>query len=218
METPKMIPLDEADIASLRNFATVHLGLEVAAGTNGPQLRGKILKADPNVTDIPAFIPEGAGVPRAAPPAKPVVAGAVRPAITANGEPVDMEPDASPAGWASGVGDPMHHSHDPKITISIARTDDKRRTKDVTVQVNGVTFQIMREKEVPVPYRVYLALKDAMEDAAVDGDEINPVTLEPIKVWAKVPSYPFSVIEKPPQAEIDAWMERTARDFQNVPA
>lgn len=216
MSTPQMVTLDEADIASLRQYATVNLGLEVAPGTNGPQLRGKISKVDPNVTEIPVYVPEGPGVPRAAPPAKSALAGAVRPAVTANGADIS-EPVAS-GGWASGVSDPMHHSHDPRIVINIPRTDDKRRTRDVTVQVNGVTFQIQREKDVAVPYRVYLALKDALEKAAVDGEEINRVTLEPIKVWSDVPSYPFSVVEAPPKEEVEAWKERTSREFQNVPA
>lgn len=215
-DTLELVALDEADIASLRQFASVTLGLEVRPGTNGPQLRGLIQKADPTISQVPVYVPEGPGVPRGAAPAKPSVSGAVRPAITANGQPVEAEPAST--GWASSVADPMHHSHDPRVLISISRTDDKRRTKDVTVQVNGVTFIIQREQEVPVPYRVYLALRDALENAAVDGDEVNPVTGDPIKVWAKVPSYPFSVIEKPPQAEVDAWLERTSRNFQNVPA
>lgn len=214
--TPQMVALDEADIASLRQFASVTMGLEVKPGMNGNQLRGLIQKADASVTDVPVYVPEGPGVPRGAAPAKPTVAGAIRPAITANGEPVKAAPAST--GWASGVADPMHHSHDPRVVINISRTDDKRRTKDVTVQVNGVTFQIQREKDVAVPYRVFLALRDALEKAAVDGDEFNPVTGDPIKVWANVPSYPFSVVEKPPQAEVDAWLERTSREFQNVPA
>jgi len=215
-DTPQMVTLDEADIASLRHHATVMMGLEIKPGTNGSQIRGMIQKADASVDLIPVYVPEGPGVPRDAAPAKPIVSGAVRPGITANGEPVEAAPAST--GWASSVADPMHHSHDPRVVISISRTDDKRRTKDVTVQVNGVTFIIQREKEIAVPYRVYLALRDALENAAVDGDEFNPVTGDAIKVWAKVPSYPFSVIEKPPQAEVDAWLERTSREFQNVPA
>lgn len=212
---PQMVAIDEADIASLRNFATVHLGLEIKPGTNGAQIRGIIAKADNTVSEIPVFIPEGAGTPRQAPPTAPATTGAVRNPVTADGAPVEQERSAS---MASDIADPMHHSHDPKITINISRTDDKRRTKDVTVSVNGVAFVIHRDKDVRVPYRVYLALKDAMEDAAVDGDEINPVTGDPIKVWTKVPSYPFSVIEWPDKSEIEAWKERTSRTFQNAPA
>lgn len=211
--TPEMVALNEADIASLRHHATVMMGLDIKPGTNGSQIRSAIKKADAGIEQIPVYVPEGPGVPRSAPPAGSAIAGAIRTAVaTANGEPLVQSQVASTSA------DPMHHCHDPRITIRVFKTDDRRRTKDVTVQVNGVTFRMQREVDVEVPYRVYLALKDALEDAAVDGDEVNPVTGDPIKVWVKVPSYPHQVVKFPNPDEVAAWEERTSRTFQNVPA
>jgi hypothetical protein len=216
-DTPEMVALDEADIASLRHHATVMMGLEIKSGTNGSQIRSAIKKADAGIEQIPVYVPEGPGVPRSAPPAGSAIAGAIRTAVatavaTADGQPVVQ------SHVASTNADPMHHCHDPRITIRVFKTDDRRRTKDVTVQVNGVTFRMQREVDVEVPYRVYLALKDALEDAAVDGDEVNPVTGDPIKVWVMVPSYPHQVVKVPSPDEVEAWTERTSRSFQNVPA
>lgn len=205
-QTPDMVTLDEADIHSLRDFAERILGLEVKPAFNCNALRSRILKAKADVTEVPVFVPQGPGKPR----------GETQPAM-ANNEPVAME--QAKVTDPALVQDPMHHRHDPRVTINISRTDDKRRSKEVSVMVNGVTFQIQRAQNVAVPYRVYEALQSAVEDAWVDGDEINPATGEPFKVKTQVPSYPFMVVGPLPSAEeVQAWRDLTAGKFQKAAA
>lgn len=217
MSTPQMVPLDEADIASLRQFATVNLGLEIKPGTNGPSLRAKIQQADVSVSEIPMFVPEGAGTPRSAPPTTSARDGAVKQKVqveaTANGQPLPTAEHVE-----AHAHDPLHHSHDPRVRIKIFKSDDRRRSKVVNVSVNGVLFRMQRDQEIDVPYRVYEALEEAKEKAAVDGDDINPMTGEPIKVWADVQSYPFTVVRPASDEAVAEWRAMTAKGFQQTAA
>ena len=212
MSTPvQMVTLEEADLPSLRQHAGVTMGLETTPSMNGNALRSRIQKADASITEIPMFVPTGPGPARSGGvPGKPTkVAEDEAPPVTANG--------ISLANY-SGVSDPLHHNNDPKVTLRIFKTDDRRRSKDCDVQVNGVTFRLQRDKDVEVPYRVYEALVAAKESAAVDGDEINPVTGDPIKVWTDVPSYPFQVSDMPSKQEVQAWRDATSALFQQAAA
>lgn len=211
--TPDMVSLDEADIHSLRHHATVTMGLDCSKSMNGQGLRAKIKQADAGIENIPVFIPTGEGTPRADTAATPAASGPQQHA-TANGKPIPRS--ATPLTNLDEIDDPMHHKHDPRVGIVLFKTDDKRRSRDVQVGVNGVGFVMNREVEVFVPYRVYLALRDAVETAYVDGDDLNPVTGEPFKVATQIESYPFRVTHMPGQEEIDAWTAMTSRTFQKA--
>ena len=108
----------------------------------------------------------------------------------------------------SGVAG-QHYMYDPKAEITIAPTNDKTRSRDVQVAVNGDTFIMQRGKRVSVPYRVYLAIENAIETVARDTDEINPQSQMPVKEWVEQPSYSFTVHKLPSDEEIAAWHRRT---------
>lgn len=214
------IKIDEADAATLRHFAEVMLGLEVKTGTNATQIRAKIKQAAPDLDTVPAL-------PSAPPPvvqpgdvAQPQVIEKIvyidRPAQTAAQEQATERPAAISRPASREL---THASLDPKVKIRIDKTDDKRRAKDVTIGVNGDITQIQRGHWVEVPYRVYLALLNAVEHAAVpDPERINPVTGEPIMVWEPVQSYPFQVDNStlPTPEQIAAWDDAVGSGFKNV--
>jgi len=217
-EANKRIPIEDADLPTLKHFAELALGLEVKPGTNAHSLRGKIKTAMPDIKDVPPIpkapepvvqMPQQEPMHVQAPfvpdPAAPIVDGenpAARPAAVSR-----------PASAAL-----MHPNQDPKVTLKIHKTDDKRRSKDVTVGVNGVVWRMKRGEVINVPYRVYLALQNAKEKAAVELDEINPLTGTPKMGWEEIHSYPFEVHKMPSDEEIAAWEVATGSGFAASPA
>lgn len=198
---PGRVAIDEADFPSLKHFAEVALGLEIAKGTNGPQIRAKIRTVMPTALDIPVYVE-----PVAAPAPAPVA-------------PQDLGGPVAPANRPAAVEQPpsgalIHSSKDPKVSIEIQKTSDKTRARDVTVSVNGEVFRMQRGVKVDVPYRVYLALLNAMENAAVETDQIHPQSGLPIMEWQEVYSYPFVVHALPSKEEVAAWEEATGSGFQ----
>lgn len=192
MTDTKRIPIDEAEFSDLKAFAELALGLEVKTGTNASQLRAKIMTAMPGIVDVPA----------AAAPPPPVVAEGDPPArrvITA------VEEEAMHL---------MDQANDPRVELTINKTDDKRRAKDVTMSVNGVTVRIQRGKRVSVPYRVYSVLNNAIEKQPVPTDDVNPLTGEYIMGWEDVHSYPFQIHSMPDEKDIKAWLAATSDKFQ----
>lgn len=214
-----LIKLDEADLPTLRHYAEVTLGLEVKSGTNTPTLRAKIKQAQPDCEHIPALPGAPPRVVQAGDPAPPVqivekIVYIDRPVPTAAQEAYTERPTAISRPASREL---MHASLDPKVEVMIPKTDDKRRAKDVTIGVNGDITRLQRGVWVKVPYRVYLALRDAIEHAAVpDPEKINPITGEPIMVWEEVQSYPFQVKNMPSDDEIAEWEHATGSGFKNV--
>lgn len=218
--TPARVPLEEADYATLKQFAGTMLGLEIKNGTNAAQVKAKILSVMPECKDVPAIVAPPEPIVRVVEvPAAPAAAPApVVAAIPADYVPVEGEdPTKRPAAISRPASNELiHASLDPKVKLVIAKTDDKKRAREVTICVNGDVTRIQRGHEVNVPYRVYLALLNAKEKAAVPGDDINPVTGDPIMVWEEVYSYPFSVHAMPSAEEIAAWEAATGSGFKNV--
>lgn len=204
-DTPKMIPLDEADFASLKHYAEVTLGLEVKTGTNGNQLKGKIRKANSAIEEVPVV----EAAEQAPQPGDVVHVAPVRSTTS-----TQATTTAQPAPMAHQH--PMHPNNDPKVELTIMKTADKTRAKIADVMVNGVVFRIKRGERVGVPYRVFEALENAKEMQAVDTDEINPATGEPFKEWQEVLSYPYMVHRMPSDEEVQAWRARTSDDFQKA--
>lgn len=186
------VKLQDADAKQLRQYAEL-LGLEAKSGMNKPQLIALIQRSDPSIEEIPVKSEEAAPVvdltqPSAAAPDIPPAPGPV----------VDR-------GGAPGVM--PHYSTDPKVELTIAKTSETTRSKDVTVAINGDVFRMQRGQRVAVPYRVYLALQDAKEKQAVEtGDEVNGI---PVREWQEVYSYPFQVFSMPSDEEIAEWHART---------
>ncbi|MBF5091918.1 hypothetical protein F1640_18355 [Novosphingobium sp. NBM11] len=208
---PDRVKIDDAEFETLKHFATVILGIEIKDGTNGAQIRAKIRAAMPNADTIP--LPP--------PPPEPIVppVALTNPIVQqALANPVkDENPLARPAAVSLPASAELQHaSRDPKVGIRFHKTDDKRRSRDVTIGVNGDIYRCQRGVDVKIPYRVYLAVLDAKEHIAVDSDEINPATGEPFKVWEEVYSYPFTVNSMPSDAEINDWLARTGAGFKNA--
>lgn len=212
-ETPKpdRVKIDEADFSVLKHFATVILGLEIKEGTNASQIRAKIRTAMPSTDTIPLPPPPPEPIVQPATISHPLVQAALANPVE------DENPLVRPAAVSLPAStELMHASKDPKVGLRFHKTDDKRRSRDVTIGVNGDIYRCQRGVDVKVPYRVYLAVLDAKEHVAVDSDQINPVTGEPLKVWEEVYSYPFTVNSMPSDAEIAAWHERTGSGFQKA--
>ena len=103
------------------------------------------------------------------------------------------------------------HHLDPKVLISIPATGEKGGERDVPVPVNGNTFTIRRDTPVEVPYRVYEALKNAVQTTY---EQRSSAPDRPPEIISRdSPSYPFSVLRMPPAEEIRAWRERTDSVF-----
>lgn len=192
MTTLVKVNVADATAAQLRWYANVALGLDsIKKGTSAANIIGKIHAVKPGLVEIE--IPNDVVEDVAAEPvmAKGMVLGNV---------------DASniPAGREG-----QHPKYDPKVTIQVQRTNDKRRAKRVFVTCNGYVLEIQRGVDVKIPYRHYLVLMDAKEMVSVEMDEINPVTRLPMREWVEQQSYDFSVKALPSQEEIDAWHERT---------
>lgn len=206
MTTPiNRIPIDEADLATLKHFAETLLGIEVKDGTNASQLRAKITKAAPDLKDVPPIpAPPAPVVQQAAPVAEQEAVGVV---------PARIDPKTTPAKLKI-----MHQVNDPRCEVKVNKTADKHRSKDVTLMVNGVQTRMQRGVWVDVPYRIYEALNNAVERVQVPGDEINQATGEPLYVWEEVPSYPFEVRNLPDEATLKAWHAAVDDGFQQPAA
>lgn len=189
-DKPEMIPLEDADLASLRHYATTKLGLEAKHGANANTYRAQIRTVEPDCVAVPA-------VPIEAP----------RPAATPITEAVKSA-KAPPAPYSLG-----RPENDPKVRLKINKTTEKHRSRDVTVRHNGKLWRLQRGVEVEMPYRVFLVLRDAKERAPIPTDQSNPVTGEPIMAWEEIHSYPYELISMPSEQEIAEWHEATREGF-----
>lgn len=184
------LPINEATNKQLLYYAQRIVGLEVNKGTNSANIIAKIEEAMPGTTEIDVEAESESSADHA-PPAP--LASAV------------MATDESiPEGRAGA-----HFRYDPKVIVEVSHTSDKTRAKDVQVSVNGDVIIIKRGQKVSIPYRHYLALRDAIEKVGIETDEINPVTHMPKIEFVDRPSYEFSVIAMPSEEEVAAFHERT---------
>lgn len=178
------ISIDEADNSQLFYFATNILGIDVKAGANSSTLRAKIEQAAPGTIEITA--------PAASAPTQ---AASPTPAIR------------KVSGIPDGVAG-LHYKYDPKVMVRIAKTNEATRSREVQLSVNGDVVILKRGETVPIPYRHFIALQNAIETVGQETDEINPVTNLPIVEFIEQPSYPFQVLDEPSDEEIAAWHAR----------
>lgn len=176
----KRVAIADATEQQLRDFAIQIMGISLDTKAKPAEIRSAIARVwtEPNIPVMVA--PAPAEAPKGDAPLPPInhTAKASSKAM------VDR---------TSGM--------DPKVRLVIHRQEGKGGDRDLPVSVNGATILIPRGKQVEVPYRYFLALKNAVQ-TIVEQDEI---TLEEIR--RDVPSYPFEVASggMPSQAEIDAW-------------
>lgn len=187
------VKIEEAKNADLLHYAGTVLGLDVKRGQSNTHLIGLIQSAKPGLDEIP-LPPKG--------PEPMDLDSAAAAEI-----PAPPSPELVTRGSRSGAL--QHYSKDPKVRLRVEQTTDKTRAKDVTVAPNGDVFRWQRGVDVSVPYRVYLALRDAKEMEAVETGEINPISGLPKKVWQEVQSYPFTILQMPSEEEIAAFHKAT---------
>jgi hypothetical protein len=187
------IKIEDADLKVLREHAEMQ-GLEVKPSMNRTSLIALLKRSNPDLTEIPFTAEPPAAVVNLAAPsaAAPIIPPA---------------PDVTVVSGGNSDGLMPHYSTDPKVELTVAKTTETTRSKDVTVAVNGDVFRMQRGQRISVPYRVYLAMEIAIENQAIDtGEERNGF---PVRDWQAVNSYPFTVHKMPTNEEIADFHART---------
>lgn len=104
-----------------------------------------------------------------------------------------------------GKGDPR-----AVIVIPSVETQDGAGSKDVVVGVNGRAWQLKRDHELPVPWRVVVALQNAVANLVTHRNDEGH---EGEVVERKANRAPFYFVSKPTDAEIREWDERVGAEF-----
>lgn len=182
------IPLDQASYQQLLNYAQLSLGLEVKNGTHTAKLLAAIEAAKPGITEID---------------------------LVADAAEILLQPPFVAVDTAAGsaeipVGkDGAHYRYDPKVTVNINESETAKN--DVILSVNGDSITVKRGVDVAIPYRFYLAMKQAEETIYRDTDELDRRTGLPIKEAVVRPATPFNTVGQFPSAsEIAAFHQRTS--------
>ena len=92
--------------------------------------------------------------------------------------------------------------NDPKVRIVFAMTEAAGGDRPFFTSVNNVPMLIPRGEEINLPYRYFLAVKNAV----VTTYTMDPDTYENIP--RDVPAYAFSVVSLPTQEEMRSWYEQ----------
>ena len=95
---------------------------------------------------------------------------------------------------------------EPYVKLLIAQTEEEDGKEHVFVGVNGRAIYLPRGEEISVKYRYYIALKNAQKQITDQrGEGVHTEDVKRI-----VQQYPFSVIEMPPAAVVEAWLAADA--------
>lgn len=177
MTTTKKIPINEATADQLREYCEVFLGIHVSPN---PGTKPETIKAK---------------ILQAKPDIE-FIENEVEeePAVPEGAAPQKV--DGAKRGYGPGTS-----QFDPKVKIRINQSEGPGGNRGVPVGVNGQIMILPRGEVIEVPYRYYLALDQAVQ-ATYHQD---PKTHEPIASVGH--SYPFQVIQMPPQEDIEAWHE-----------
>lgn len=174
----RQIKIEEATEAQLRTFASTILALELEGNVD---TREKLIAAITLAWNQPFItLPEEDEL------------------VLDGSQVVTPEPTAQEIGLNN-----RHYRHDPKVTLTILTTDRPGGKEPAAPSVNGSPCLVIpRGKPVTIPYRFYLALKEAHEVKFEQDEKFN---------WIETrhTNYPLTDVQLPPQAEIDAWFERT---------
>lgn len=182
------IPVHQSQYNLMMKFAKLN-GLEVKHGlTKGPELMEIFESTWPGMTEFE--LPEDGE------------AGAL-------GQPTQEPLPSYAAQRQAEVGDDMtHYSFDPKVVVNIPSDAENGGAHPVPVCVNGDHILIMRNTDVPIPYRFYEALRIAVEtnyrqEAPESGGK-------PVTISERRHAFRFSTLEMPPRDEIEAYRKRNA--------
>lgn len=177
--------IDEATTEELRVYGTQFLGIPLEDNLSDAEVLAKVKTANDGATIwiMPAPEIDQTGAP---PP------------------PVDV--GQSTGGLMGGLG-----RADPKVrlTLHAEERDGVITSRHKEVGVNGIVWLLKRGESLEVPYRVYLALNDAVRDG-ITHDSEGEVHHQ------MVHNTPFNVEHLPSKEEIADYHSRT--DDQFVPA
>lgn len=184
------VALDEATPEQRNAYARNFLQLDVSDADGDEAVRAKITTAQPGVTQI--FINE---------PDSPEEIAAQET------ETVELRAEEAKGRQAGGLG-----KGDPRAIIFIPpiETEDDSGGRDVPVGVNGRGWLLKRGYDLNVPWRVVIALQNAKADIVRHRSDEGH---EGEVVVTKANRFNFNFVEKPSQAEINAWLERTGAEF-----
>lgn len=185
------IPITEATPEQLSEFARTFLNLDLNGRESPEQILVKIQSAQPGSNLI--FVNE---VDTEADLAAQEIEGE---------QPLRDEEAKGKQAGTLGRGDPK-----AVIFIPIVETEDNSGARDVVVGVNGRAWQLKRGVDLPVPWRVVVALENA---SATIIRHRNDEGHEGEVAMHDARRFNFNFIERPSQGEIDAWLERTGAEF-----
>lgn len=98
--------------------------------------------------------------------------------------------------YLAGVPTAQSGANDPKVTLTLTKTDDLERPCDVSV--NGRRMIIPRGEPVVIPYRYFRAIQDAIRTVFDDDGNGGQKPRD-------VPAHPYAVNAMPSQREIAEW-------------
>jgi hypothetical protein len=166
------VKIEEATQEQLYEYATATLQLEIETAAPAEQILQKIQMVKP---DLKLLTLSGE-----APVQNTTATAPVR---------VTHVPGAS----VLPKDNPAHFSNDPLVHLTITPTNDRMRSREVSVIVGPNQWWLMRGEPLAVPYRCYLALQQAVEYEMVPTGEFDPLTQMPIAEYQKQQPYPFTV-------------------------
>jgi hypothetical protein len=185
------LPLAEATPAQVRAYATDFLQLDIEHGSSDAAVEAAVMTAQGwagDGTEMIFVMEAAAAAPSQAGDPPPFVPGATAPR------------PAAPVGAMAGS---LGHD-DPQVTIKI--NNDAGRgsigARDVPVGVNGRVWQLKRMVPVKIPYRVFLALQDAIEDEVTHDPSNNE------ELHTDVQRVTYQSISMPSADEIAEWHAR----------
>ena len=180
------IHINDATVAQLRTFAEEVLGLDVRAQDTRKSLQAKIgvvhvgdeIELPDHTTATFEAVPTDAGT------APEQMRAATAKSVSAK----------------SGRGDPL-------VRLVVHENESEEGKRPVFVAVNGTGMLIPRGREVEIPYRYYLVLRDTI----VSSFRQDMESAEKEMRESRQPVYPFNVTRLPSQEEVDAWKRATGK-------
>lgn len=184
MSEKQTLKLEDASRDQLLYFANTVKGLNVDKRTSG----ANIITAIKKVHKLPTI--EVPAPTAAAPESPPEVAGHE---VLAK----------SPPGKKSG---PIE---EPMVIIMIPETQDPGGNRGITVIVNNKAIFLPRAKQIPVKYRYFENLKNAVSTGyAHEKDSDGNILFDQPLIATDVLAYFFHVIRMPAKADLLAWLKQ----------
>lgn len=187
----RKIPINEATTAQLRDFASLHLGLDIRPSAKHETVLARVQSA----WDKEEIIVYGETEDERQSGPKP--------------EPVTEEQRQK-----------MRQQGDGKIRLLIGVTEEPGGEEPVPVGINGRVMLIPRDKEVAVPLPYFRALEQAITFKYIQqvDERGNDAGLNPAP--RKVPLYPFQLLSTPDEVKAAEafWDAKNEKDQERIRA